>query len=56
VIGTDGRLHELRVLSGNPLLVPAAMDAVRHWVYRPGRLNGEPVEIVTPIKVNFTLR
>ncbi len=56
VIGTDGRLHELRVLSGNPLLVPAAMDAVRHLVYLPGRLNGEPVEIVTPIKVTFTLR
>jgi periplasmic protein TonB len=56
VIGTDGRLHELRVLSGNPLLVPAALDAVRRWVYRPGQLNGEPVEIVTPINVTFNLR
>ena len=56
VLGTDGRLHEIRVLSGHPLLAPAALDAVRRWVYHPALLNGEPVEVVTPIRVTFTLR
>jgi protein TonB len=55
VIGTDGRLTELHVKSGNPLLVPAAVDAVRQWVYQPTVLNGEPVEVLTTILVNFTL-
>lgn len=55
VIGTDGRLKELRVKSGNPLLVPAAIDAVRQWVYQPTVLNGEPVEVLTTVLVNFIL-
>jgi protein TonB len=41
--------------SGHPLLVPAAMEAVKQWVYQPTLLNGEPVEVVTQIDVNFTL-
>jgi len=38
-----------------PLLVPPALDAVRQWVYKPTLLNGNPVEVVTVVDVNFTL-
>jgi periplasmic protein TonB len=55
VIGTDGRIRELRSLGGHPMLVTAAMDAVRRWVYRPTLLNGEPVEVDTEITVVFSL-
>jgi periplasmic protein TonB len=55
VIATDGRLIELSVESGNPLLVPAAMEAVRQWRYEPTLLNGVPVEVMTTIVVTFTL-
>jgi protein TonB len=55
IIGKTGRLEHLRVLSGHPLLVPAARDAVSQWRYRPTILDGEPVEIITTIEVNFTL-
>jgi protein TonB len=55
VLGTDGRIHELKVLSGHPLLVKAAVDAVMQWVYRPTVLNGQPVEVQAPITVNFIL-
>ncbi len=55
VVGTDGRIRELRLLSGSPLLAPAAMDAVKHWIYRPTYLNGDPVEVMAPITVNFKL-
>ncbi|MGA2148467.1 MAG: energy transducer TonB [Bryobacteraceae bacterium] len=55
VIGVDGRLKELRVLSGHPLLVAAAVSAVSQWVYRPTYLNSEPVEVIAPIIVTFKL-
>jgi protein TonB len=55
IIATDGTVQQLRVLSGHPMLVQAAVDAVRQWVYRPTLLNGEPVEVEAPIDVNFTL-
>jgi len=55
IIGTDGRIKELRVSRGHPLLVQAAIDAVRRWIYRPTTLNGVPVEVVAPITVNFKL-
>ena len=55
VIGRDGRIANLTLASGHPLLVPAATEAVRRWVYQPTLLNGEPVEVVTQIDVNFTL-
>jgi periplasmic protein TonB len=45
----------LRVMSGHPWLAQAALDAVRQWVYRPTLLNGEPVEVLTQIDVNFKL-
>jgi protein TonB len=55
IIGTDGRIRELQVLDGHPLLVQAALDAVRQWVYQPTMLSGAPVEVVTGITVTFTL-
>jgi Gram-negative bacterial TonB protein C-terminal len=45
----------LRVISGPPMLQPAAMDAVRSWRYKPYLLNGEPVEVETTINVVFNL-
>lgn len=55
IIAKDGTIMNLTLISGHPLLVPSAMEAVRQWVYRPTLLNGEPVEVVTQIDVNFTL-
>jgi periplasmic protein TonB len=55
VIATDGKISSLRVLSGHPLLVNAAVDAVKRWVYSPTLLNGVPVEVITDITVTFTL-
>ena len=55
IIAADGKIRNLRVLSGPPLLVRAALDAVRQWRYQPTLLNGTPVEVVTEIEVNFTL-
>lgn len=55
LIGTDGAVEEVHLLSGDASLVPASLDAVRQWVYRPTLLNGKPVEVVTQIDVNFTL-
>ena len=56
IIGKDGRVQDLKVVRGHPLLVQAALDAVKNWVYRPTLLNGEPVEVSTTIDVNFTLQ
>jgi protein TonB len=56
VIGTDGRMRELQVRSGHPLLVGAAVEAVRQWVYAPTTLNSEPVEVIAPITVTFRLQ
>ena len=55
VIGRDGAIANLTVISGHPLLIPAALDAVRKWRYRPTLLNGTPVEVITTVDVNFTL-
>ena len=55
VIGKDGTITNLHVISGHPLLTQAALDAVRQWRYRPYILNGEPVEVDTQVTVNFTL-
>ena len=55
IIGKDGTVENLTVASGHPLLVPAAMQAVKQWVYAPTLLNGQAVEVVTQIEVNFTL-
>jgi len=55
VIAKDGTIQELHSLGGPALLIQAAMDAVKQWVYKPTLLNGEPVEVQTTIDVNFTL-
>ncbi|HEV2199219.1 MAG TPA: TonB family protein [Bryobacteraceae bacterium] len=55
VIGTDGQIKNLTVVSGHPLLVQAAVRAVRQWLYRPTFLNGAPVEVITEIVVRFKL-
>jgi len=55
VISKQGVIENLKLLSGHPMLVPAAIEAVRQWRYRPYVLNNEPVEVETQITVNFTL-
>ena len=55
IIGADGKINDLTVMDGHPLLVPAALAAVKEWIYEPTLLNGEPVEVQTQIDVNFTL-
>ena len=55
VIGKDGTVQNLHVVSGHPMLTQAAIDAVKQWRYKPYYLNGEPVEVNTQISVNFTL-
>ena len=55
IIAKDGTVQELQLISGPPLLVRNAMDAIRQWRYQPYLLNGEPVEVETTISVIFTL-
>ena len=55
IIGRDGSISNLQVLSGHPLLIDAAREAVRQWRYQPTLLNGDPVEVITEIDVNFTI-
>jgi protein TonB len=55
IIAKDGTIANLEVLSGHPLLIPAAMQAVKQWRYKPTLLNNQAVEVVTQIDVNFTL-
>jgi protein TonB len=55
VIGKDGHIHDLNVVSGPKLLQGAAILAVRQWRYRPYMLNGDPVEVRTTINVIFAL-
>jgi TonB family protein len=54
-IAKDGTIQHLEVISGHPLLIPAALEAVKQWVYQPTLLNGQPVEVMTEVDVNFTL-
>ncbi len=55
IVGTDGSVRHLEVLSGNPILAQAAIDAVRQCRYQPTRLNRQPVEVETSITVTFVL-
>lgn len=55
IIGRDGSIRDLQVLSGHPLLIPAAVDAVRQWLYQPTTLSGDPVEVLTTVDVIFVL-
>jgi protein TonB len=55
LIGADGTIEALQLVSGHPLLVPSAQEAVRQWQYKPTLLNGSAVEVITQIDVNYTL-
>jgi len=55
IIGPDGAVSSLQLISGHPLLVEAAKGAVRQWVYRPTLVDGTPVEVITTVDVNFGL-
>lgn len=55
IISKDGKIQDLKVITGPPLLIKAAVDAVAQWRYQPTLLNGEPVEVVTEVQVKFIL-
>jgi TonB family protein len=56
LVSADGGIRDLRVLSGPPILVSAAMEAVRQWRFKPYLQNGQPVETQAKISVNFTIK
>jgi len=55
LISKSGDIDSLRIISGNPLFNQAVIDAVKQWRYQPTILNGEPIDVITTITVNFTL-
>lgn len=55
IIDRVGSVSNIQLISGHPLLAPAAMEAVKQWKYRSYLLNGAPVEVETQVQVNFTL-
>jgi len=55
IISKQGEIKELQLVSGHPMLVPAAIEAVTQWRYRPYLLNGEPVEVESTVTVTFQL-
>lgn len=55
IIGTDGLVRNVQLISGHPLLVEAAKNAIQQWAYRPTLVEGEPVEVITTVDVNFAL-
>lgn len=55
-IGTSGQLENLEVMSGHPMLVRAAIDAVQQWRFKPYVLNGSPIEVQSQITVKFVLQ
>jgi TonB family protein len=55
LIGADGFVKNIQAISGHPLLVPSSIEAVKNWVYKPTLLNGNPVEVITIVDINFTL-
>ncbi len=55
VIGTDGRVQSARLLGGHPLLAPAALQAVRKWVFQPTEVDGKPARVATEIDIPFEL-
>jgi protein TonB len=56
IIGTDGTIQSLQVVSGDPMFLNSAIEAVQQWRYRPTILNGQPVEIDTYITVVYTMQ
>jgi len=55
IIDKEGKVAQLEVVSGHPLLVASAIEAVKQWRYKPTQLNGDPVEVDTTIQVTFTM-
>lgn len=56
IIDKDGSIKNLQLVSGHPLLAPAAIEAVKQWRYKPFLLSGQPFEVETTVTVNFQLR
>lgn len=54
-IGKDGTVKTLKIIDGPAFLVSAAVEAVKQWTYKPTLLNGEPVEVIAPVEINFIL-
>jgi TonB family protein len=54
-IGSDGHVEQIKILSGHPLLAPAAVEAVKGYVYKPFVVNGTPVEVMTTVAVEFSI-
>jgi protein TonB len=55
IIDKEGKVAQMEIVSGHPLLVQSALDAVKQWRYKPTQLNGEPVEVDTTIQVTFSM-
>ena len=55
-IDKEGNVYKTELISGHPLLAPAAIEAVQQWKYKPYLLNGAPVEVETQVQVNFVLK
>jgi protein TonB len=55
LIGTDGHVEQARLVSGHPLLAPAAIQAVKHWVFEPPTSEGQPVRLATQVEIPFRL-
>jgi protein TonB len=56
IIDKDGSIENLQLVSGHPILAPAAIEAVKQWRYKPFLLSGQPFEVETTVTVNFQLR
>ncbi len=54
-IGTDGKLLNMTVVGGHPLLIPAAQEAVRQWTFKPAEADGQPIQAPVVLEINFTL-
>jgi protein TonB len=54
-VTADGTVDKVKVISGHPLLIEAATEAISHWKYEPTYLNGQPVPVILTAKINFSL-
>jgi protein TonB len=55
-INKDGKVESLKVITGHPLFVQPSLDAVKQWIYRPVLVNGQAVDVVTTITLNFSYK
>lgn len=55
LVGEDGSVGRIRLISGHPFLVPAAMDAVKKWEYEPTWWRGAPVAVLTTVTIRFQI-